>query len=135
MKTIFADALYWIALINPKDQWHGRVLEAARAFDQVRLVTTEEVLTEVLNFYAEGGRFWRDAAASGIRAILADPHTEVVPHDHDSFHGGLALYEARPDKGYSLTDCVSMLAMRERGISEVLTHDHHFAQEGFTILL
>ena len=56
VKTIFADALYWSALINPKDQWHGRALEAARALGQARLVTTEGVLTEVLNFYAEGGQ-------------------------------------------------------------------------------
>jgi predicted nucleic acid-binding protein len=135
VKTLFADALYWIALINPKDQWHGRVRETARTLGQVRLVTTEEVLTEVLNFYAEGGQSWRAAAASGIRAILANPLTEVLPVTHKSFLDGLALYEARPDKGYSLTDCVSMLAMRERGIGEVLTHDHHFEQEGFTILL
>lgn len=135
MKTIFADALYWIALINPNDQWHERVLEAARSLGQARLLTTEEVLTEVLNFYAEGGQSWRAAATSGVRAILGDPHTEVVPSTHSSFLGGLALYEARPDKGYSVTDCVSMLAMRERSINEALTHDHHFEQEGFTILL
>ena len=47
----------------------------------------------------------------------------------------MELYESRLDKGYSLTDCVSMQVMRERGISEVLTNDQHFAQEGFTILL
>jgi predicted nucleic acid-binding protein len=43
--------------------------------------------------------------------------------------------EARPDKGYSLTDCVSMLVMRQEGITEILTHDIHFTQEGFTKLL
>jgi predicted nucleic acid-binding protein len=46
-----------------------------------------------------------------------------------------ALYADREDKGYSMTDCLSMTAMRERGIFEVLTHDAHFAQEGFTLLL
>lgn len=46
---------------------------------EVRLVTTEEVLTEVLNFYAEGGQSWRAAAASGVRAIMGNPHTEVLP--------------------------------------------------------
>lgn len=48
---------------------------------------------------------------------------------------GLDLYGARPDKGYSLTDCISMQTMRDRGIVEVLTHDHHFEQEGFVLLL
>lgn len=36
--------------------------------------------------------------------------------------------------GYSLTDCRSMLAMRTLAISEVLSNDHHFTQEGFTVL-
>jgi hypothetical protein len=30
---------------------------------------------------------------------------------------------------------ISMEAMRQEGISEILTHDNHFTQEGFTILL
>jgi predicted nucleic acid-binding protein len=40
----------------------------------------------------------------------------------------------RSDKGYSLTDCISMIIMRQMGIAEVLTHDKHFTQEGFSIL-
>ncbi len=44
------------------------------------------------------------------------------------------MYEARSDKGYSLTDCRSMNALRDLGISDVLTNDHHFTQEGFSIL-
>jgi predicted nucleic acid-binding protein len=46
----------------------------------------------------------------------------------------LSLYKARADKGYSLTDCISMNTMRERNLTEVLTHDQHFAQEGFSLL-
>jgi len=46
----------------------------------------------------------------------------------------LALYEARPDKFYSLTDCHSMQVMRREGLTDVLTNDHHFTQEGFHIV-
>ena len=46
----------------------------------------------------------------------------------------LELYANRLDKGYSLTDCVSMVVMKQMGIYEILTHDKHFAQEGLTIL-
>jgi predicted nucleic acid-binding protein len=46
----------------------------------------------------------------------------------------LNLFEDRPDKGYSLTDCMSMQVMRRDGLTEVLTNDHHFSQEGFRIL-
>ena len=59
---------------------------------------------------------------------------QVLPQTSAGFAAALTLYEARPDKGYSLTDCRSMLAMKSLGLSDVLTHDHHFTQEGFTIL-
>lgn len=47
---------------------------------------------------------------------------------------GNPLYESRPDKGYSLTDCLSMHVMRREGLTHILTNDHHFTQEGFHIL-
>jgi predicted nucleic acid-binding protein len=59
----------------------------------------------------------------------------VIEQSRRSFLLGLDLYEARPDKQYSLTDCISMATMRQEGITEVLTHDAHFTQEGFHILL
>jgi predicted nucleic acid-binding protein len=70
-----------------------------------------------------------------VREILKDAGIEVVAQSHESFLAGLALYERRPDKQYSLADCISMNVMRQRRISEVLTNDRHFAQEGFTRLL
>ncbi len=54
---------------------------------------------------------------------------------NQTFLSGLALEQARPDKEYSLTDCISLDAMRQEGITEILTHDNHFAQEGFAVLL
>jgi predicted nucleic acid-binding protein len=34
-----------------------------------------------------------------------------------------------------MTDCMSMVVCRERGISGVLTYDHDFEQEGFVAML
>jgi uncharacterized protein len=48
---------------------------------------------------------------------------------------GFELYNSRLDKGYSLTDCVSMNIMREQNITQILTNDVHFEQEGFSVLL
>ncbi len=58
----------------------------------------------------------------------------VLPQTRADFDAALAFYDSRPDKEYSLTDCRSMVALRDQRISEVLTNDHHFVQEGFTIL-
>ncbi len=52
----------------------------------------------------------------------------------ESFLSGMALYAQRPDKGYSLTDCISMAAMHREGLDEALTNDRHFEQEGFRAL-
>ena len=100
-----------------------------------QIVTTTEGLTEMLNFYAESSENRRDAAVRFIRSVLLNVDIEVIAPTNDGFLDGLTLYESRRDKGYSLTDCISMNICREYKISEVLTHDHHFTQEGFQILL
>ena len=67
--------------------------------------------------------------------MLSDPgYVRVIPQSHASFIAGFELYRARPDKGYSLTDCISMQTMRREGLTEVLTNDRHFEQEGFRAL-
>jgi len=133
VELVFADTLYWIGIFLPDDPW----AEAARSIStlEMRLVTTEEVLAEFLTAVAAYGERTRRLACELVRRILTDPAIDVVPQSHESFLGGLALYERRPDKRYSLPDCISMNVMRRRRIREVLTNDRHFSQEGFVRLL
>ena len=77
----------------------------------------------------------RNIASQAVDKALTNPSVLIRPQSHQTFLDGLDLYKARPDKGYSLTDCISMKAMREEGITEVLTNDDHFTQEGFIRLL
>jgi predicted nucleic acid-binding protein len=58
----------------------------------------------------------------------------VVGYDARVYQAGFGLFAARPDKAWSLTDCISFAVMRERGLSEALTGDHHFEQAGFRAL-
>ncbi len=133
MNGFFADTAYWIALTNPSDQHAQDVMRFDDLFSGGSVYTTEEVLAEVLTFFA--GDLWlRSRAVETVREILSDPALHVIPQSHDSFVSGFDLYAARPDKGYSLTDCISMQAMRREGITEVLTNDKHFEQEGFRAL-
>jgi predicted nucleic acid-binding protein len=133
-RTLFADAFYWVAMFDPSDAFHTRVAQFSRTLGPARLVTTDEVLTEVLNWFSQGGPYWRGVAAKQVRNVRSNPDVDVLPQTRADFDAALTLYEARPDKGYSLTDCRSMLAMKGRTITEVLTNDRHFAQEGFTVL-
>ena len=134
MKLVFADTVYWVALINPKDEWRNQARSATALLGDAQIITTDSILIEVLNFFAEHGNEARRRAVSVVEEILENPKIEAVPQTHDNFLAGLSFYNARADKGYSLTDCVSMITMRERNITEVLTHDRHFGQEGFTTL-
>ncbi len=70
-----------------------------------------------------------------VRAILDSPNVKVLPQTRDSFLRGVAFYEQRLDKQYNLTDCVSMNAMRSESVTQILTNDRHFEQEGFDILI
>jgi predicted nucleic acid-binding protein len=133
-RMLFADTFYWVALLNPRDPFHARVASFSRALGAARLVTTDEVLAEVLNWFSRSGPLWRGKAAILVHNLRSNPNVNVLPQTRADFDAALALYESRSDKGYSLTDCRSMLALRALNVSEVLTNDHHFTQEGFTIL-
>lgn len=134
MNRFFVDTFYWIALANRRDQWHARVRAFDDALDAYRLYTTDEVLTEFLTFYSEGTPHTRRQAALFARSVLVNPVVVVLPQTHHSFLEGLTLYESRLDKAYSLTDSISMQTMRREELTDVLTNDHHFTQEGFHIL-
>jgi len=56
MKKVFADAQYFVALINDKDQSHPSALAISQALQGVTVVTSEEALNEVLAYFAERGR-------------------------------------------------------------------------------
>jgi predicted nucleic acid-binding protein len=98
------------------------------------IVTTDEVLTEFLNALSGSGPAGRPYAAATVHDLRTDANVTILPQTRADFDAALALYESRLDKGYSLTDCRSMLAMRSLNVSDVLTNDRHFAQEGFIVL-
>jgi predicted nucleic acid-binding protein len=135
MRRIFADSMYWIALASLHDQWHAEAIRMSRTLQAVQIVTTEEVLSEFLAHFCEHGQMIRQGSVRYVEGIQIDPGIFVRQQSHQTFLACLALYKARPDKGYSLTDCISMEAMRQEGIAEILTHDGHFTQEGFITLL
>lgn len=136
MRIIFVDTFYWIARINPRDQWHQKAVELSPSLKDDVLITSETVLVELLNYFSEFGPEMRGAVAKIVRQIIDDPSIKLVSLASISvFAEGLALFESRLDKGYSMTDCMSMNIMRRFAVTEVLTHDHHFTQEGFNILL
>jgi predicted nucleic acid-binding protein len=132
MKVLFADTFYWFALLNRTDAAHARAVAFATA-NKDSLLTTTWVLTEWADGMADPTT--RRSVLPFIRALRADPLLTIVPASDDLFDRGLDLYDQRPDKEWSLTDCLSFVVMQDQGITEALTGDHHFEQAGFVALL
>jgi uncharacterized protein len=94
-RTLFADAFYWVALIFPRDTFHARVRSFSATLGPTRLVTTDEVLTEVLNHFSHLGPIWRAKSAALVHAVRNNPDVDVLPQTRAEFDASFALYEAR----------------------------------------
>jgi WS/DGAT/MGAT family acyltransferase len=91
------------------------------------------------------------AVVDGVRHALADPadrggfsplieslnkhKATIVEASAELFRRGVELYTTRPDKSWSLTDCISFVVMQDELITYALTGDKDFEQAGFTALL
>jgi predicted nucleic acid-binding protein len=133
VSALFADTFYWIALTNRRDSAHQAVMRFTTTLAPRSVVTSDEVLTELLA-YCASDQMLRGVAGPAVSRLMNDPDIRIIPQSRSSFLEGLALYNARPDKGYSLTDCISMQTMRREGLTDALTNDRHFEQEGFKAL-
>jgi predicted nucleic acid-binding protein len=130
VNPVFADTFYWVALSDPSDLQYRDAVAAESHLGGAKIITTDEVLSEFLTFFAADA-WLRDRASRAVQELLNSSSVRVILQSRETFLAGLALYRQRPDKGYSLTDCISMQTMRGEGITEVLTNDRHFEQEGF----
>jgi len=132
MSQVFADAFYFIARFNRRDQHHEKALSLSLS-PLVHLITTEWVLLEVADGLANSEV--RPRIRDIIRSLRQSPASEVVPVSSGFLDEALDLYDQHRDKQWTLTDCTSFIVMRERGITEALTGDRHFEQAGFIALL
>ncbi len=129
---ILLDTSYLIALFDGRDELHAR----ARAWsERVKepLLVTEYVLWETVNALSHPAD--RPKAHALVEHVRSEPGCEIVKASEELFEAGLALHRARPDKGWSLTDCTSFVVMRGRGLTRALAYDQDFEQAGFEALL
>ena len=132
MKPIFADTSYFVAMCGPRDVHHARALEW-NATSYAPIVTTEYVVVETGSLLVRPED--RFAYVNLVRDLQSDPGTLIVPASRSLFQRGFDLFIARPDKNWSMVDCLSFIVMNTRRIKNALTADHHFEQAGFKALL
>ena len=132
-REVFVATGYLLALERSTDQNHPQALEHWRSLREgevPRLVSTTYVFDETITYL--NARGLHASAVKVGKRLLTSPSVELVHVGENLFRKAFGLLEQRPDKRYSLTDCVSFVVMRERGISVAFAFDKHFKQEGFT---
>lgn len=135
MRKIFADTNYWVALLNPKDGLHNKAKNKITSLGNIYIITSEMVLTEVLNAFSGKEKKIRMAAVKLVETLDQNPNVKVFPQTSIQFKEALFLYSSRKDKKWGLTDCSSINILEKEKIGEALSHDKHFEQAGFTALL
>lgn len=132
MTSVFADTFFFLATLNTADPAHPRAIELSRQLN-VRRLTTAWVLTEVADALA---RHEHRARFGELIALLRrNPQVTIVPASAELFERGVQFYTSRPDKDWTLTDCISFVVMADENLTDALTGDHHFEQAGFKALL
>jgi predicted nucleic acid-binding protein len=132
MTGVFADTSYFLAFLGPSDQYHERAMAWTRAL-RVPVITTEFVVIEVGNMLTKGAD--RSLFAEFYREVRGGRNLEVVPASAELTDRGAKLFGERPDKEWSLTDCISFVVMSERGLTDALTAERDFEQAGLRALL
>lgn len=133
-RPVFLDTSFVIALENKDDAHHER----AKALDrelllQDALLLHWGVLLEIADGYA---RLDRRAKGNEFLVRFRDEEGyQIHPITDELLADAIQLYHARPDKEWTLTDCVSFVLMEREAVAEALTADIHFRQAGFTALL
>jgi predicted nucleic acid-binding protein len=129
---MFLDTSGLLCLHCGNEPRHADAFELFEAAGQ--MLTHGGVLSELITLALIRG-LPRPATLEFVRELMMQPDVEIIWPDGNLHEQALALLAARPDKRYSFCDAVSFVLMREHGILEALTTDHHFDQEGFIRLL
>jgi predicted nucleic acid-binding protein len=126
------DTSGFLCLLDSREKFHR---EALAAYANARQWLTHSYVLDEFVALAQARRFDRIKALEYLRDLLTDPDVQIVWVDQSLHEHALQLLFDRLDKTYSLCDAVSFVLMREHGIQDALTTDHHFEQEGFRRLL
>jgi hypothetical protein len=132
LQDAFADTAFWVALVAKQDQYNERAQKWSLRI-RGRIVTTAAVLLETANTLARPP--WRAAAITLMDYVQNRAGLEIVALSPDLWRRGWDLYRNRPDKAWSLTDCISFLVMEDANLLDALTPDEHFRQAGFRPVL
>ena len=134
-RDVFMDTAGFLALWDAGDEYHHAAarLQAELARKHRRFVTTDYVVDETATLLLI--RHSHSAASDFLETATAGESLRLEWVGSDCFHAAAKFFRRHADKEWSFTDCVSFTVMREFGIQDCFTTDHHFRQAGFNPLL
>ena len=131
--SVFVDTSALFAVLDSRDEFHARALEAWRRLLEKEddLLTTNYVLVEA--FALAQGRLGKAAA----RALAEDvaPALRVRWIDAGIHGKAVAAMLAAGRRGLSLVDCASFAAMQESGVRRAFAYDRRFKERGFELVV
>jgi predicted nucleic acid-binding protein len=131
----FVDSVGWIALLNAADELHQKTDSIYKEMlkSGTLVLTSTAVLNEVANSLCQPK--FRNSVVELYKTLKNSDRVDIVFVNKNLWSTGWRLFENRPDKSWSLTDCISMEIMKKYSLIDVLTNDKHFVQAGFKALL
>ncbi|PIU67131.1 MAG: VapC toxin family PIN domain ribonuclease [Armatimonadetes bacterium CG07_land_8_20_14_0_80_59_28] len=135
--SLFVDTAGWAAYYDAGEVQHqdAKLLYKLALSEERGIVTTNFVITEVVGLFTSRLRVPRQTTIAFIDQLKNTSYIEIVHISPLLDDQAWELLKSRPDKDWSLVDCASFVVMRQRGITEALTTDHHCEQAGFARLL
>lgn len=132
---LFLDTSYALALVSARDIFHDTAKDLSNEIQakDISIITTRAIIFEIGNSLTKPPR--RNSGIELINSLQSDSAVEIMEISSALFRTAYDLFRTRPDKEWSLTDCLSFVVMAERGLTESLTADEHFEQAGFHALL
>lgn len=131
---VFVDTSAFYALVVKNDEAHGvAVQHLKKRIGKRRYVTSDYVLDETATLLKARG--YTRLLDQFFQSVLTSSVCRIEWMDPSRFERTRMLFLARPDHGYSFTDCFSFVLMGELRLRQALTKDHHFFEAGFEALL
>lgn len=134
-RETFLDTSGFYALLVAEDAKHreAKAWLAAAESSKGRAVTTDYVLDETATLLKAKGH---GHLLKGVfERVEGSEMIRVEWTDAGRFRRAKEFFLRHDDHGYSFTDCVSFVVMKEFALHEALTKDRHFREAGFTALL
>ena len=137
MTKLLVDTSGWANLIDISQPYHNLAVQIYqdRRFQKHKIITTNYILCELVALLSSPLRIPRNKAIAFIRSLKKSPYIQIIHIDEIIDSQAWELLTQREDKNWSLVDCSSFVIMKQYGISEALTNDHHFEQAGLIKLL